>query len=134
MRPTSSAAATTATIVAFFADAIKEGYSEDAMRTTFECGMDDVAAAISTTIVKTRAQNSSGTDAQIDAWIVNKYKDKVAAATAAYVPAKEKEEFAAAEADIPVAEAAGSGRGAGASGRRFVGRGGGSRGRGRGRG
>jgi hypothetical protein len=98
-----SAAATTAIIVAFFADAVAAGYSEDAMRTTFECGLDDVAAAISTTIVKTRAQNSSGTDAQIDAWIVNKYKDKVAAATAAYA---EQVEAAAAVAKAEAAAAA----------------------------
>ena len=80
-----SAAATTAIIVAFFADAVAAGYSEDAMRTTFECGMDGVAAVVSTKIVAARAQNSSGTDAQIDSWIVNKYKDKVAAAMAAYL-------------------------------------------------
>ena len=88
-----SAAATTAIIVAFFADAVAAGYSEDAMRTTFECGMDGVAAVVSTKIVSARAQNSSGTDAQIDAWIVNKYKDAVAAAVAANVPATALEIF-----------------------------------------
>ena len=77
-----SAEATTATIVTFFADAVAAGYSEAAMLRTFKCDMSGVAAAVRANIVLARSKQKSapGTDAQVDKWIVDKYKAAVAVA------------------------------------------------------
>ena len=87
-----SAEATTATIVAFFADAVAAGYSEAAMLRTFGSNVSDIAPVVRAKLVYYRATSTSGTDAEIDNWVVGKYQtalaeavdqEKLAAASAA---------------------------------------------------
>ena len=91
-----SAKATTTTIVALFEEAVEAGYSEDAMRTRFKCGMDGVAAVISAQIVAARAQSLCATaeqTAQIDRFVINKYKVAVAVDANEFIKAQAAREM-----------------------------------------
>ena len=83
-----SATATTEAIVEIFRTALEGGYSEDAMRAEFGCGMSDVAVKVKSYLLKSTTPNAR---------IVEKIVGRIEASRAMYRAAEE--EAAAAEAD-----------------------------------
>ena len=91
-----SATATTETIVGIFRTALEGGYSEEAMRAEFECGMSDVAVKVKAYLLRSTTPN-----ARIVEMIVGRIDASSAMHRAAEEIAAEEDKDAAMIAELP---------------------------------